>query len=177
MKFNLAGFLIVEGTSDRSFLSTFLNCEIIWVGGNALPRGTMDYITQLSRVSQPIIMTDPDIAGERIKTRLMAALPNAQSALININPARIGKKNGVAESTKEEVLRVLKPYITNKAPEIGNIKESDLIILGLNNKNVREYLTDLLKIGTCNLKQLTNRLNYLKIDLEKVKSILKDYGN
>ena len=177
MKYKINGFLIVEGTSDRAFLSTFLDCEIIWVGGNALPRGTMDYIQQLSLVSQPIILTDPDIAGRRIQARLEKALPNAQSALISLNPLQIGKKNGVAESTKQEILRVLKPFITDKENVKGIIKESELIGLGLSNKTTREYLANTLKIGMCNLKSLTNRLNYLNIDINKVKRIVKAYGN
>lgn len=176
-KYNIDGFLIVEGTTDKAFLTNFLNCEIVFMGGYALPRGTIDYILQLSQVLQPIILSDPDEAGRLIDSRLKKIITNAQSALIDFNPLKINQKNGVAESTKEEILRVLNPYIIDYELPIGNITIAQLYELGLNNKNKRKFLQKQLHLGDVNLKCLVKRINYLNIKLSTIIETLKKYGN
>lgn len=177
MKINIDGFLIVEGMTDKAFLSSFLNCEIVYTGGFAFPRGTQDYVLELSRIYQPIILTDPDLAGSQIRNNLLNIIPNARCALINKNANNSNRKNGVAESTKEEILKALKPYIIKEKLVLGNIKISDLYTLGINNKNVRNYVCEYFKIGNCNVKTMLNRLNFLKINIDQIKIVIKGYGN
>lgn len=180
MKTYINGFLIVEGIHDKAFLSSFIDCEIIYMGGYNVPRGTIEYILQLSQVLQPIILCDPDDAGRIIDKRLQKIIPNAKSVLINKNPLNINKKDGVAESSKQEILNALSEFITNKKPKTGNIKVSDLYSLGINNKAILNVVASKFKLGDCNLKTLVKRLNSLNIKLIEIKNTvetIKNYGN
>lgn len=177
MKTYINGFLIVEGIQDKAFLSNFIECEIVCMGGYNIPRGTIEYILQLSQVLQPIILCDPDDAGRIIDNRLRKIIPNALSVLINKNPLNINKKDGVAESTKKEILRALNDFTIDKKPVVGNIKTSELYTLGVNNQKTIAFIANEFKLGECNLKTLVKRLNSLNIKLIDIKKVLKTYGN
>lgn len=177
MKKYINGFLIVEGIQDKAFLSNFIECEIVCMGGYNIPRGTIEYILQLSQVLQPIVLCDPDDAGRLIDSRLCAIIPNAISVLINKNPLNENKKDGVAESSKKEILRALDNFIVDTKPKTGNIKISDLYSLGINNKKMIEFVSKKFKLGDCNLKTLVKRINSLNIKLIDIKEIIDAYGN
>lgn len=171
-KQTVSGFIIVEGYSDMSFLSSFLNAEIVQIGGFAFSRGIEEYLIGLSKTALPIILVDSDEAGERIKNKLLKLLPNAVAPSVkhDFNPNR---KNGIAECKKEEILDALSLYIRKDDNNKGTLSVKDLLeleLLGPQNKDKRDELSKRLQIGECNVKTFLKRCNALKLlkkDLER----------
>jgi len=174
-RYDIDGFLIVEGYSDSAFLSSFLNCQIIQVGGYALSRGITEYLVALSKKSTPIVFTDPDKAGETIRNRLLKILPNAKVPVVEHknNPR---KKNGIAECTKEEILKALSLYIIKGRENAKPISYDELISLNLvgpNSKTAREKVSQSFALGECNGKTFLKRINALNISFEELKKSCK----
>ncbi len=177
MKHYLNGFLIVEGQADKAFLSSFLDCEIVITNGFVIARETIDYINELSKRYTPLIMCDNDKAGETIKNKVLDLVPTAIVITTNFKNRGNYSKQGIAETSKEEILKALKPYIITTPYKVGNLMVKDLLEFELNNAKRRDFLQKQLNIGTCNLKTTLKRLNLLNIDKSIIKKVMNDYDN
>lgn len=175
MKTKINGFLIVEGVADKAFLSQFLDCEIICLGGYNMPRGTLDYAQQLLLLYQGIVLCDPDDAGRYIDSKVTQYLTNTQSVLVKFKNRNNFNKAGIAETTKESVLLALKDYIVNNKDEKIYFTVKDALDLNLNNAKIRQFLQKRIKIGQVNFKTTIKRINYLKLNKEDVEKVLKEY--
>lgn len=175
LKPHIDGFLIVEGYSDSAFLSSFLNCEIVQVGGYALSRGIIDYLVALSKTSTPIIFTDPDQAGETIRNRLLKILPDAKVPVV-VHKNNPNKKNGIAECSKEEILNALSLYIIKESKRTKPITYNELMslnLVGSNSKENRDKIIKLFALGDCNGKTFLKRINALNISFDQLKKSCK----
>ena len=173
MKITLNRILVVEGKEDASYLSNFIDSEIVIVNGFELSSETISYLQ-----NKPVILLlDPDEAGANIRKKLNSLLNNCVNVEININKCTRGKKNGVAECEIDEVLKELRGFAANKVTKKDNIGAIDLYNLGLNNKQLRRYVCDRLNLGLCNNKTLLKRINLNNISLSSLCEIIKEYNN
>ena len=174
MKISLDRTLVVEGKEDASYLSNYIDSEIVVVNGFELSKATISYLKN----KQVILLLDPDKAGQEIRNKLNSVLNNAVNVEIDISKCVRGNKKGVAECEITEVLAKLKPFYRNKVTNKEEIKPSELYELGLsNNKELRDYVCDKLNLGKCNSKTLRKRLITNGIKLEQVCAIIKEYQN
>ena len=74
--------IVVEGTTDVSLLTSFLDAEIVTTNGSDVPRETIDYILEASKRKDVIVLTDPDYPGKRIRDVLDRHIPNLKHAYI-----------------------------------------------------------------------------------------------
>ena len=173
MKITLNRILVVEGKEDASYLSNFIDSEIVIVNGFELSSETISYLQ-----NKPVILLlDPDEAGANIRKKLNSLLNNCVNVEININKCTRGKKNGVAECEIDEVLKKIRGFAANKVTKKDNIGAIDLYNLGLNNKQLRRYVCDRLNLGLCNNKTLLKRINLNNISLSSLCEIIKEYNN
>ena len=175
MKTKLNGFLIFEGIADKAFLSQFLDCEIICLGGYNMPRGTLDYAQQLLLLYQGIVLCDPDDAGRYIDSKVTQYLTNTQSVLVKFKNRNNFNKTGIAETTKESVLLALKDFVIDSEDEKIYFTVKDALDLNLNNAKTRQFLQKRIKIGQVNFKTTIKRINYLKLTKDDVEKVLKEY--
>jgi ribonuclease M5 len=149
-----------------AFLSSFINAEYVMTNGYELPKSEITYLEAASKIKQVLIMTDPDEAGEIIRTRLK--IPGS----INIYAKKIfrckKKKHGIAECNKNEIIDVLGVYLSNKSSKVHDITVSFLNDLGLNNINNRTIFSKKVPVGMVNMKKLVERLNTLKYSKEAI---------
>ena len=170
MKIFLDGILVIEGKEDASYLSNYIGSEIVTTNGFDIPKTTVSYLKD----KRVIVLTDPDVAGKKIREKINALLPNAINVEVDIKRCTRNIKNGVAECDIDEVLTKLKTYITTQKDTESDIKLSDLYNLGLmNNKDLREEVCEKLNIGKCNVKTLYKRLLNNNIKLEQLCEIIK----
>ena len=170
MKIYLDGILVVEGKEDASYLSNYIASEIVTTNGFEIPKETITYLKD----KKVIVLTDPDEAGKRIREKLNEILPNSINVEVDIKKCVRNTKNGVAECDIEEVLTKLKPYSINQKDNESDISLTDLYNLGLmNNKDLRERVCEILKLGKCNAKTLYKRLLNNNIKLEQLCEIIK----
>lgn len=168
MKTKINGFLIVEGNSDKAFLTSFLDCHIIVLGGYAIKDDTINFINRLGEKLTPIILCDPDEAGYRIADSVKNRVSKAAIIHTNINKRKNYKKSGIAESSQEEIINNLKPYITDKDIVSGDISASWLINYLIKVDKTIEDIQNKYELGKVNIKQTVNRLNALGIKKEEI---------
>ena len=172
MKKYLNYVLVVEGKEDAAFLSNYIGSEIVILNGYELLDSTIDYLKNKT----VIVLTDPDEAGLKIRKKLNAILDEVINVEIDIAKCNRGIKNGVAECDINEILTKLSPFFTEKVESNELINNIDLYNLGITqNKDLREYICQELKLGKCNNKKLIQRLNNNRIDLDAIKKIVKKY--
>lgn len=169
--------IIVEGKSDKQFLETFLDADILTCNGSALDGFDFDFLRILSEKRGIIILTDPDYPGQRIRHLLSLKFPNAKHAFIDKQKSIRHHKVGVAESTKEEVCRTLQNQVCFATIKCGNLTMEDLWqfqLIGPNSSQNRYKICEKLHLGHNNAKTFLKRLNLLGIDKVTIRGMLND---
>ncbi len=176
MKKAINGIIVVEGITDVSFLSQFIEAEFVTTNGSEIPASTIEYLKKASEKHEIFVLTDPDSPGKKIRDTLDQYIPNLKHCFISKENAVKKNKIGVAESTKEEVLNALENYIEITKENVGTITYSDLNKLGLvgdeNSSIKRDKVINNFHLGHCNAKTFLKRINYLNLSLEDIKNCL-----
>lgn len=169
--------IVVEGKSDKQFLETFLKADILTCNGSAIDGFDRQYLIELSKTRGVIVLTDPDYPGERIRKEVSSYLPVCKHAFVRKENSIKKHKVGVAEASKEEVLRALENVVTFDETSKGNLTETDLFLLNLSGPNSsknKEKVINQFHLGYCNSKTLLKRLNLLKVSKEALEIIIND---
>ena len=172
MKKYLDGILVVEGKEEASYLSNYIDSEIVIVHGYELSDSIISYLKD----KRIIALLDPDEAGKTIRKRLNEKIKNVVNIEIDIKKCTRGSKNGVAECQIEEIMANLEPYFIEKPLQTANIDSFVIYELGIaENKQLRQYVCKKLNLGECNNKQLIKRINNTNVKLEVIKQIVEEY--
>ena len=170
------GIVVVEGKSDVSFLSSFINAEFVTTNGSEISKETIDYLKESIKNKDIYVLTDPDSPGERIRKVLNENISGLKHCFINKENSIKKGKVGVAESTKEEILNALSNVISVNDKNIGSLTLNDLVTIGLcgdkDSEEKRNKIAKDLNLGHCNAKTFLKRLNYRGISIEELKSRL-----
>lgn len=182
-KIKISEVIVVEGKDDTSRLKQFFEVDTFETKGSALTEEDIEKIEMLEELRGVIVFTDPDFSGEKIRKRIVQAIPNVKQAFLKQDEARPksktkGQSLGVEHASYEDLKEALKdarqgnlefPQIpTNVLSELGLIMSSD-------GKKRREYLGEKLRIGYVNAKQLPKRLALFAITEEEVRNIMENY--
>ena len=170
------GIIVVEGKSDVSFLSSFINAEFVTTNGSEISKETIDYLKESIKNKDIYVLTDPDSPGERIRKILNENISGLKHCFINKENSIKKGKVGVAESTKEEILNALSNAVSVNDKNIGSLTLNDLVTIGLcgdkDSEEKRNKVAKDLNLGHCNAKTFLKRLNYRGISIEELKSRL-----
>lgn len=178
MKYFINKIIVVEGKEDVSYLSSFIEAEYITTNGYEIPKEEVEYINEASKHKEILVLVDPDKAGRQIEERLKQKLVKATYISIDITKCIRGEKDGVAEASKEEILRVLNSHFSSKNAQKSRNLQGNLSKLDLTNKELRDHLSKKYHLGKCNLKKLFIRLETLDISPEELEQSIKEfYGN
>ena len=175
MKLYLNGVLVVEGKEDASYLSNYVESEIVVVNGYEMSEETIAYLKD----KDVIALLDPDEAGQHIRRTLNTRLKNVTNVEIDISKCIRGIKNGVAECSIDEILGKLQPFSVKKPAKLQQIYESDLFNMGLidGDSGLRRYVCERLNLGKCNGKVFLKRLNTNNISIEELSKVVKEYNH
>ena len=170
--------IVVEGIHDEAKIkSVFPKASCIITNGREISQKTIDCIKELSKNNNIIIFTDPDSPGERIRSIILEAVPNAKQAFLRKKDciSNNHKKVGIEHASKEAIFDALNQVLSNKSEHI-TITIQELYALGLNgNKDsavLRDKISNILNIGQPNGKTFLKRLNMLGLTKEEVEKIL-----
>ena len=171
--------LVVEGTNDVSYLSSFIKGEIVSLNGLEVKKDTIKYLKELERNKKIIILCDPDEAGERISNCLKEKLQNYVVIKIDKKYCTRGVKNGVAECEKSEIIAKLKPFLSDNCTENKQIINlSDIEKLKAKYSITNEDICDYYNLGNVNTKTMIRRLIALGLSVEILESQFeKNYEN
>ena len=169
--------IVVEGKSDKQFLETFLDADILICNGSAIDGFDKQYLIELSKTRGVIILTDPDYPGQKIRNEISSYLNVCKHAFVRKENSIKKRKVGVAEASKEEVLYALENVVSFDNCEVGELTASDLYLLNISGSNSsinKEKVINHFHIGHCNSKTLLKRLNLLKVSKEELEKIIND---
>ncbi len=169
--------IVVEGKSDKQFLETFLDADFVICNGSAVDGFSKDYLIELSKTRGVIILTDPDYPGEKIRKEVSSYLKEAKHAFVRKEFSIKNHKVGVAEASKQEVLRALENVVTLSNVAKGNLTATDMFLLNLSGSNSsknKQKVIEHFNLGVCNSKTLLKRLNSLNISKEELEKIIND---
>lgn len=176
MKKIINGIIVVEGITDVSFLSQFIEAEFVTTNGSEIPTSIIDYLKKAQEKRDIFVLTDPDSPGKKIRDTLDQYIPNLKHCFVSKEYSVKKNKVGVAESSKEEVLKALEHYFQTSKDSEGTITYSDLNKLGLvgdeNSAEMREKVSINFHLGHCNAKTFLKRINYSHLTLDDIKSCL-----
>ncbi|MGI6675333.1 MAG: toprim domain-containing protein [Bacilli bacterium] len=173
----VSNVIIVEGPTDAALVNTILHCIVEVTGGAYVSRETINYYKELSKLYPILVLTDPDQAGEKIALKIKKEIPKA--TIINLNKKDCIKKDdlGVANCSKETLLKTLNPYLVEGDINHNKLTMIDLIELNLSGENsnkLREYVCKTFNIGRkLTTKTFLKRLNALQITKRQIIEILK----
>ena len=172
MQFYFDGAIVVEGTGDSSYLSSFINTLFIETNGYDIKAEDLDFLTHLNK--RIIILTDSDQAGEEIRSKLSLSIPNAINIRVNPNKCNKKGKHGVAECEKEEILEKLNIYLSKDIKE-RKFRLKDLMSITNNKDEIKNIISKKFHLGATNNKEMIKRINIKEIskkDIEKEVSYL-----
>ncbi len=176
MKKIINGIIVVEGITDVSFLSQFIDAEFVTTNGSEIPQKTIEYLQKAREKRDIFVLTDPDSPGKKIRDTLDQYIPNLKHCFVTKEHSIKNNKVGVAESTKEEVLKALDSFIEVNKNVVGLITHADLNKLGLEGTDEsslnREKVINKFHLGHCNAKTFLKRVNYSGLTIEELKSCL-----
>lgn len=169
--------IVVEGAHDVSKVkSVYPDANCIITNGREIAKETIDLIKELSKTNNIIIFTDPDSPGEKIRSIITEAVPNAKQAFLRKKDCISSnkKKVGIEHASKELIKEALSNVYSNS--NVITITNQDLYSLGLNGSNdsaiLRDKISDILNIGRPNCKTFLKRLNLLGLTKTDVEELL-----
>lgn len=167
--------IIVEGKADRLKVEQAVKADIIETNGLALSEQTIKKIKHLAKKRGIIIFTDPDYAGERIRTMIHEHVPNCKHAFLTKSQAKSNKRQtnlGIEHASVEHIKQALSGIYEVFQEEATSLTEADLMALGLigkqQSKEKRKLLGERLNIGYPNGKQLLKRLTMFQISKQQL---------
>jgi ribonuclease M5 len=166
--------IVVEGKTDKDFIGSFLDCDIITTNGSEVSRETINFIKEAATRRKVIVLTDPDAPGSRIRSILNNNIPGLQNAFVPKEKCIKRHKVGVAESSKDVILESLANLIPGTSIKDSDLTLIDLCELGLigndNSSQKRKILEERLHLGHTNGKSFLGRCQALglsRINLEE----------
>ena len=181
MKKKIDAVFVVEGKSDVAFLESFLEADFVITNGSAISEETILYLQALKEKRTVIVLTDPDFPGLQIRKKLDERISGLKHVYIPKETAIKKHKVGVAESTKEEVLRALESLeFVGIEQHPSDLEMIDLIDLGVvgkeDSQQKREEIARYFHIGFAgNNKSLLKKLKSLGVCKKDLLEMEKQY--
>ena len=169
MRYCIDGVLVVEGSSDEAFLSSFIDSLFVKTQGYAIDDDEIDFLKHSNK--HILVLTDPDEAGNTIRKRIHELIGNCTDVYVSLSECNKNKKHGVAECKKEEIIKVLSEFFTNSNSFSHKYNLNVIKSFGIDSKAKRIEFCKKLHLGKCNSKTMIRRLNYLDVNIIDVQRV------
>ena len=163
--------LVVEGKMDVVAIDKAVEADCIITEGFNLKPQALKNIEQAYKKRGIIIMTDPDMAGERIRTYLTRRFPEAKHAFVPVDEATDHDDIGIEQAKPEAIRKALAKVRTLEWEPTNLFTGADLIMNDLSGaadaSQRRARLGAALGLGFANAKTFLKRLNHYGITREE----------
>jgi len=175
--------IVVEGKSDTNRLKDcFGDIDTIETTGSALNDETIKRIKIAQEKRGVIIFTDPDFNGNRLRTIIQKAVPNAKQAFLPRNkavPHHSDGSLGIEHAHDADIKAALAAVYTNSDVDFEDYDHADMVNLGLvgepDSHQRRLAVGSELKIGYTNAKQFLNRLKMFQVAPDDLAAAVKNF--
>ncbi|BDR61007.1 ribonuclease M5 [Lactobacillus xylocopicola] len=173
--------VVVEGKDDTTRLKQFFpGIETIETNGSDVPEPVLIELAELAKKRPIIILTDPDLNGERIRRLVTAAVPDAKQAFITRKegePHKRGNSLGVEHASRAALIKALSELHEAQALP-SDLTIGDYQRLGLSSgqgaRKLREQVGIKLRIGYGNAKQFYKRLQTFGVTLNDLEQAVQE---
>ncbi|WP_066870859.1 ribonuclease M5 [Clostridium mediterraneense] len=171
--------IVVEGRDDVAAVKRAIDAELIAVGGFGINKKVIERIKEAQKRKGVIVLTDPDFAGEKIRSIIRKRVPEAKHAYIaRVDGTRAKDGNiGVENASPEVIIRALNEAKVTVEEKREEFVIADLVYFKLSAdpkaKERRELLGKELSIGYGNANQLLSRLNNYGVTKEEFVAAMK----
>ena len=163
--------IVVEGRDDITAVKQAVDAEVIAVGGFGINAKVIDRIRDAQRRKGVIVLTDPDFAGEKIRSIISKRVEGIKHAYIAQEDGIKGDDIGVENATPEVIIEALNRAKVSEEVIEEIYKSEDMFYFKLtgdiNSKSRRLMLGKELGIGYGNANQMLTRLNKYSISKEE----------
>ena len=155
--------LIVEGKMDVVAINRAVEADCIITNGFHFNKKTLANIAAAYKKRGIIILTDPDSAGENIRTFLTKKFPDAKHAYIPKDEATANDDIGVEQAQPDSIRKALAKVHTLNLNPRTEFNAAEMLQYGLSggaeSSKLRDKIGAALGIGYGNVKTFVNRLN------------------
>lgn len=159
----LKDVLVVEGKMDIVAVNRAVEADCIITNGFHFNKKTLANIAAAYKKRGIIILTDPDTAGENIRTFLTKKFPNAKHAYIPKDEATANDDIGVEQAKPESIIKALAKVRTLELNPRNEFNAAEMVQFGLSggaeSSKLRDKIGAALGIGYGNVKTFVKRLN------------------
>ena len=170
--------LVVEGKMDVVAIDKAVEADCIITEGFNLKPQALKNIEQAYKKRGIIILTDPDSAGERIRTYLSRRFPNAKHAFVPVEDATANNDIGIEQASPEAIRKALEKVRTLNWEPSNEFTGADLIKAGVSGgdgaSERRARMGARLGIGYANAKTFLKRLNHYGVTREEFELALAE---
>ncbi|MBU3228371.1 ribonuclease M5 [Clostridium algidicarnis] len=160
--------IVVEGRDDITAVKRAVDAEVLAVGGFGINRSVIDKIKEAQKRQGVIILTDPDFAGEKIRSIIAKRVSGVKHAYISQAEGTKDGDIGVENASPETIIRAIKKAKCEIKDKVITFTIADMMNYGLvgNKKSSlkRDKLGKELGIGYGNSARFISRLNSFGIE-------------
>ncbi len=170
---------VVEGKSDEDKLKKAGCLFVIKTGGRYIRPEIIEFIKEVHKKRELVLVLDPDGPGRDIKAHIERATGTCLHADADIKEAKRHGKVGIAQMSLEAIKNLIKPFITHDLfiDENLSLEDDDLYDLGLygpGGKKERYKLINKYHIPYTSFKNVEDALLMLCVDKKQLIEDLKD---
>ena len=159
---------MVEGRDDITAVKRALDAEVLAVGGFGINRSVIDKIKEAQKRQGVIILTDPDFAGDKIRSIITKRVPGVKHAYISQAEGTKDGDIGVENASPETIIRAIKKAKCEIKDKVITFTITDMMNYGLvgdkKSSLKRDKLGKELGIGYANSARFLSRLNNFGIE-------------
>lgn len=177
--------IVVEGKSDTNRLKDCFGddgVDTLETTGSALSEETIKRIKIAQAKRGVIIFTDPDFNGNRLRTIIQKAVPDAKQAFLPRDravPKHSDGSLGIEHAKDADIKAALAAVYTQTNEAFKDYDQADMVNLGLigepDSHQRRLFVGSELKIGYTNAKQFLNRLNMFQVAPNDLLAAVKNF--
>lgn len=169
--------IVVEGRDDITAVKQAVEAEMIAVGGFGINKKVIDRIKEAQKRKGVIVLTDPDFAGEKIRSIISKRVKGIKHAYISQEDGLKDGDIGVENATPEVIIEALNRAKITVEEKVDFYKPQDMFYFKLSGHQTstarRTMLGKILGIGYGNANQMLSRLNNYNISKEEFVEAIK----
>lgn len=168
--------IVVEGKDDVSAVKAAVDCDCITTHGLGFGDGLLEQLKEFQEKRGIILLLDPDYAGNKIRQKILRAVPGAKQAFLPREVALRGRDIGVENASPEQIRLAIKrarPLVIDRRTEFDLSDMYRYGLVGKGSKSMRLEVGREFGIGYCNAKQMLDRLNASTVSRQELESFLR----
>ncbi|KXZ40616.1 RNAse M5 [Alkalithermobacter thermoalcaliphilus JW-YL-7 = DSM 7308] len=170
--------IVVEGKDDIAAVKRAVDAEVLATGGFGFQKDVINKIKEAQKRRGVIIFTDPDYAGEKIRSIISKQVSGCKHAFLSRDEATKDEDIGIENASVESIRQALMKVRSESVQKRNEFTQIDLIkynLIGTEDASFRRNeLGKILGIGYANSKQFLNRLNNYGVTRKEFEEVIKN---